>query len=308
MQPEVNQKSPHVIGIDIGGTKIAAAIVDTASGTPYHRQIVPTEPEKGGEYVYQTVSSLIRQLEEKARNENVVLLGIGLGLCEIIDNNGQIRSDTLVKWRGRILQREFSLALPVHLVSDVRAAALAEACFGAARNLKSALYVSIGTGISSVLLLNGVPHSGARGAALVLTSAHTLCSCSNCGALSRINVEEISSGPAMASHYTKDPNGDARQVISAAERGDAEALGIISRATAVLGSAVGQLANCIDPEVVIIGGGLGSAAGAYWEQLRVNIQQSLWSGIDGHAAIVQSALKQDAGVIGSALAFEKGIH
>jgi len=297
-----------VIGIDIGGTKIAAGIVNTALGTLSHRHTVPTAPQKGGEHVFQTVRSLILKLEEKARNEDIALLGIGLGLCEIIDNDGQVRSDTLVKWRGRTLQRHFNLSLPVHLVSDVRAAALAEACFGAARNLKSALYVSIGTGISSVLLLDGVPHCGARGAALVLASAPVLCSCSNCGALSQIIVEEISSGPAVASRYTKNPGGDARHVIEAAERGDAEAVEIISRATAVLGSAIGQLANCLDPEAVIIGGGLGSAAGAYWEQLQIRIRQCLWNGLDGHAAVVQSALKQDAGVIGSALAFEKGIH
>ncbi len=290
----------HLIGVDVGGTKIAGGIVDIQSGLVHWRMEIPTQPERGGAALIQSVTGVIASLEATAKLEGLIVGGTGLGICEIIDGAGQVRSTSLVDWRR--------IQVPAHLVSDVRAAALAEAAFGSARGLKHALYVSIGTGIASVLLIDGIPYAGASGAALVLSSAPRVAICDGCGVESRYVLEDIASGPALARAYSGASFDDARAVLSAAARGDAKAMQVIARATALLGNAIGQLANCLDPETIIVGGGLGSAPGFYWEMLREQIDLSLWRGLDTRANILQSALGADADLIGAALAAHTGVR
>ncbi len=211
--------------------------------------------------------------------------------------DGRLQSASLIDWRD--LQ---PIAAPpglptIHLVSDVRAAALAEACFGAARQVHDALYVSVGTGIASVLLIEGRPYAGAHGAALVLATAAPVPT----GDQRSLMLEEIACGPALARQFGES-GGNARTVIAAARHGDARAIAVVTRATSLLGEAIAQLANCLDPSVIVIGGGLGSAPGFYFESLKERILVGIWKGIDRQIDVRRAMLGADAGLTGAALA------
>ena len=102
---------------------------------------------------------------------NVELLGIGVGVPELVDPVGNISSAHTLAWQGDGVRAAFSSLAPAVVESDVRAGALAEAMFGAGRGYRLFVYVTVGTGISSTLVQDGRPFAGARGNALILASS-----------------------------------------------------------------------------------------------------------------------------------------
>jgi glucokinase len=286
----------YAIGIDVGGTKIGAAIVELSTGQLLHRREVATRKERGGSTVLDSVLSLLNELALAADGTGFHIEGVGLGICEIVGPDGQLLSAALIDWRHLDVFPTPAGLPPIHLVSDVRAAAVAESRFGAARNVRDAIYVSVGTGIASVLLIEGRPYAGAHGAALVLASAAHV----QKGDGSTAILEETASGPALARQFGGE-GGDSRRVIAAAQNGDLRALSIVSQATSMLGATIAQLANCLDPAVIVIGGGLGSAPGVYFEKLKSRIEEGIWRGVVRHIEVRPAALGADAGIVGAAI-------
>jgi glucokinase len=292
----------HAIGIDVGGTKIAGGIVDLADGSVTARHQVPTACERGGAPVLADVRQMTGTLMAEARQRGWTVTGLGIGVAELVDPAGGIFSDHRIKWRGLDLAGELGPiagGCPVRVSSDVRAAALAEARFGLGRGVADFYFLTIGTGVSGVLVQNGRPYEGSRGAALVIANGTTLLQCQHCGALTETIVEDIASGPGIAAAWGSDR---AETVLQAAERGDVRALAIIDHATRELGRIVALLVNSLDPAVLILGGGLGSAPGAYVRALTAAIRAGLWTGALNDLPILQSQLGDDAGLIGAAVA------
>ena len=104
---------------------------------------------------------------ERVANEELVS-AIGVGVCEIVDRDGAITSACSIDWRDLDVAGAFAHLAPAHVESDVRAAAIAEARYGAGRDLASFLYVNAGSGTSSCLVIDGEPLAGARGAAILI--------------------------------------------------------------------------------------------------------------------------------------------
>jgi glucokinase len=155
------------IGMDVGGTKIAAGLVaDDGSVIAQTSEATATDRKK---QLDQTLR-LAETMQHKAHALGLKPIGIGLGVAELVSIDGQVFSDHRIHWRGMTLDPLFSTFGPVTIEADVRAAALAEACFGAARGKGHVLYVTIGTGISAVLIIDGEPYRGARGGALVVAN------------------------------------------------------------------------------------------------------------------------------------------
>jgi glucokinase len=180
----------------------------------------------------------------------------------------------------------------------VRAAALAEARFGLGRGVAEFLFVVIGTGVSGVLVQDGRPYAGSRGAALVIANGTTVLQCAHCGRRTDSIVEDIASGPGIAAAWG---SARAETVLRAAETGDARALAVIDHATRELGRVLALLVNSLDPAVLILGGGLGSAPGPYFDALAGSVRAGLWTGAPHDLPILQSRLGDDAGLIGAAL-------
>ena len=302
-----NKQQLGAIGLDIGGTKIAAGVVLWPSGEILHRTIIPTKSARGGEAVLNDTLDLARQLYDWARSEGMEVAGIGAGVAELVDCEGNVTSSCTIHWRDVPVQARLSEIAPAQVESDVRAAAVAEAMFGAGRGRRLFAYVTVGTGISSCLVQDGRPFKGAKGNAITLSSSPLSTVCTHCGAKLRPVLEEFASGPAIAKRFaqaTKAQNRESpercEEVFRAAANGDTDATEILSSAGEALGVSVAFLVNVLDPEMVVVGGGLGMAGGLYWEAFQRSCREHIFSDDSRGLPIVSAKLGTDAGLVGAA--------
>ena len=306
-----------VIGIDVGGTKIAAGLLDLERTKPLSapnprgagwnpdsvlsRRTIPTRAERGGRAVLDEVLRLARELAEEAASFEPVR-AIGVGVCELVNRAGQLASDNCIKWLDQPVREELRAIAPMVLEADVRAAAFAEAWFGAGRPFRNFLYVTVGTGISCCLMLDGRPYLGSRGATGTMGSSPLSVPCEKCGAMNERTLEEIAAGPALVARFNA-AGGHAhsgQDVLAAAARGDSRAQQIVKSAGDALESQVGLLVNTLDPEAVIVGGGLGLSEGPYWEHFIAATRRHIWSPEHRELPILRAATGADAGWIGAA--------
>ena len=292
-------EGPHAIGIDVGGTKIAGAIVNLKEGTIAARRQIATNHLRGGAAVLADVTALAEDLLAQSARLGMTSRALGVAVAELVDPEGRVFSDHLIKWKGVDVQALLSNLAPTTVEADVRAAALAEARHGAGATFRDFLYVSIGTGVSGALVQNGVPYAGSRGAALVIANGATRHHCLTCGHISTSIVEDVASGPGIAKAFG--PNETGQTVLAAAEAGDATAIRLIDHATEELGRVIALLVNSLDPAAVILGGGLGSAPGRYFESLSRSIRAGLWESDQRPLPILQADFGADAAIIGAAL-------
>ena len=292
-----------VIGIDAGGTKIAGGLVNLTSGEVRLRREVPTAPERG-EAALNDALALTASLLREASTVGAAPRRIGLGVPELVDRQGRITDDDVIHWDRLPVQAWFDALLPTTIASDVRAAALAEAHFGAGREFPLFAYVTVGTGIASTIVIDGQALAGARGNAIALASGHlTLPASTEPDAIRQV-LEEYAAGPALVRRYraaTGAPVTRAEQVIAAAAAGDTTARAIVRSGAAALGNSLGFLANIIDPAAIIIGGGLGLAGGLYWDTLVTSTREHIWAAATRSLAILPAALGANTGIIGAAL-------
>jgi predicted NBD/HSP70 family sugar kinase len=291
-----------VLGIDVGGTKIAAGVVDPATGAIIRRQTIATEPARGGPAVLADTLGLARRLVEAAGRR---VIRIGVGVPQLVDNAGRIRSAYNFDWTDLPVRERLSTLAPTTIESDVRAAARAEARFGAGKGRRIFTYVTIGTGVSYCLVNDGRPHAGANGFAIHFASSALHVPCEACGHINAPVLEEIASGPAISAAYARRTGrsvGGAADLLAAATSGDAIASDLVIAAARQLGPLVALVVNMLDPEAVVLGGGLGVAAGVYREELIASTRAHIWADACRDLPILPAALGVDAGLIGAALA------
>jgi glucokinase len=251
------------LGIDVGGTKIAVGAV-RGDGSLERLERLPT-----------AATTLPELAAAAARvRDGLDAEAVGVGICEVVDDEGAIRSHESIDWTAAQLEDALG---PVVLDADVRAAAVAEARVGAGVSFASFVYVTVGTGISHTLVLDGEPYRGAHGCAQLVGSAAVEFACPHCGRRSRLSAEDVASGSAIA--------GGADPAESAA----------------TLGSFLALLVNVLDPEAVVVGGGLGTAGGAYWKALVTEVQEHVWADHVRGLPVLPAGLGADSGVIGAGL-------
>ena len=290
------------VGLDVGGTKIAGGLVRFPAGDVVARRRVPTHAGRSPDAVLADAVGLAAELAAGVPAGGR-FLGVGLGVPELVDPAGRITSGAVIDWRGIDLSERFAPVGPVRAEADVRAAALAEAAFGAGRPYRLFAYVTIGTGISYSLVQDGRPFAGARGNALVLASSPVSVLCPGCGTWVRTVLEEFAGGPGLA---RRSGRGRAEDVLAAAAAGDLEAVRVVREAGEAVGAAVGWLVNVLDPEAVAVGGGLGLAGGPYWDALVDSTRRHVWAEAARGLPVVPAGLGADAGLVGAAVAVRDG--
>jgi glucokinase len=289
------------IGIDVGGTKIAAGLVLT-DGTILQQKRIATQAHLGGEYVLQMVTELAEHFLQEAKVLHSHVSGIGVGVAELVDAQGQVTSSQTIKWQNLDVQKHLSRLAPSKVESDVRAAALAESLFGAGKGLEHFIYITVGTGISHTLVINGKPLAGAHGNALVFASS-PMTLWDEVGKKEYIPLENFSAGPALVRRYNQRTGKtlvQGQEVFEAAKRGDREAVYVLESAANNLGAGIGWLVNVFDPQAVVVGGGLGVAGGLYWEKLERSAREHIWSEQSRRVSMLKAALDVDGGLVGAA--------
>jgi glucokinase len=306
--PAPPQNQMTVIGIDLGGTKIAGGLVSLPSGKILAKEIIPTPTARGGPAVLGDLVALARRLHALATSLGLSVQGIGIGLAELINLQGEISSEYLVNWRELPAKQVISEIAPTLFESDARAPALAEALFGAGRDFDNFIYLTVGTGIGFCLMLDGQPYAGAHGHAIMVGSGALTSQCERCGAKQDQVLEQFAAGPSLIHRYNQRTGrtlAEGQEVTAAAADGDPIAQEIVRSAGEALGNSVGFLINVLDPQAVIVGGGLGLAGGLYWESFIASTRRHVWSEISRGLPIISAQLGSDAGLIGAAASIWK---
>lgn len=283
------------LGIDVGGTKVALGLV-RADGTVASFERV----EHGGVERGDLLAWVAARAAAFAVDAAEPVAAVGIVVPEIVDPSGELRSSTTVAWRREDVVAAFEAIAPVDVGNDVEAAAFAEARFGAGVGRRSVGFVTVGTGISSSLVVDGVPWAGAHGAAQLLGSARIDLDCPRCGERVQVCLEEVASGPAIVARFAG-AAASAEEIFALAADGDADAAAHLAGTAEVLGSFLALFVNLVDPEILVVGGGLGTVGGRFLDAVVAAARSHIWAehvrGID----IVPAALGPRAQVVGAAV-------
>lgn len=295
-----------MIGVDVGGTKCAGGLVMLPDGRVLARRLQPTRPERGGKAVLSDVIDMATSLQREAAEFDAQPVAIGLGIAELVGVDRRVLSGATIQWQDLAPAEAIRSAtgLPVVVEADVRAAALGEASLGAGKGFDSFLFVTVGTGISSSLVMDRHPYLGARGLTGTFASSRGLIPGDGGRLVAGPPLEHYAAGPAIAARYSAACAGfagTALDVVAMANHGDPIAREIVSTAGQALGAAIGQLVNMLDPQAVVIGGGLGLVEGHYRDAVETAMRSHIWSDLHRELPLRSAELGHDAGFVGAAL-------
>jgi glucokinase len=292
-----------VLGIDVGGTSIRAGLFLPRSGSVRHVRSIPTDAAGGGRQSLARAAAIAREVVEAGNRAGLSVDKVGIGVPEFVGPRGEIESRAVLPWRSSRVRSAFAAYGAVTIASDVRAAALAEARLGAARGSPTFLYVGVGTGISSTLVVDGRPWLGTHGHAIGFASGATCAAVARDGGTEFAPLESRASGPALvrranALGYGAD---DAEQVCRAARFRPGIARKVVDAAATELAAHVAILVNALDPSLVVLGGGLGAAPGRYWKSFRAALPRFAAGRYARRVRVRRARLGARGGLIGAAL-------
>lgn len=316
----ISLNKKYRIGVDIGGTNVKIALVDPDGRIAYSNS-VPTRAEMGYEY---TISNIKNVLYASIKETGITIdkiAGIGIGCPGQIDSdNGIVRLlPNVPGWvnvpLAKIMQDEFGIIAKVD--NDVRVATLGEYHYGAGKGYKNLVCITVGTGIGSGIIINGQLVRGASmsageiGHMILKDNGGEICGCGNTGCL-----EALASGPAivkMANDYllggksTKykelaaGSSVTSQLVYEAANLGDSVSKTIFEITGYWIGIALASVVNLINPEVIIVGGGVAQAGDLLLNPIRETINKRALNVAANAVKILPAELGESAGVVGASL-------
>lgn len=298
----------RVVALDIGGTKIAAALVELGGEQPVltHRVQAPTEALKGGEHVLVTALDVIASVISEAGHVE----GVGISSAGVVNpRTGDIvyANELMPGWGGTPLASEVTkrFQVPCTVLNDVHAHALGEARHGAGKNAASSLVVAVGTGIGGAVVLNGKLMLGAHDEAGHI--GHVCCPAAvgvDCPCGGTAHLEPVASGPGILNEYKRltglvDINFDGAEVDRRALAGDVHAQTAEARAGRALGEVLGSQCNMIDPACIILSGSVAQCSHFWSDALKEAFTEQAMPPV-ASTPINSGELGGDAPLIGAA--------
>jgi glucokinase len=298
-----------VIGaVDIGGTKIAVGIIDD-TGKVLSRLECATDADRG--YAH-ALSNIQRMLRSTAQTAHTQISGIGIGSTgPVFPLTGEIGEvPFFLKWKGAnpVKDLEQAFHVKVALENDADASALGEAGWGAGKNKKRLIYVTVGTGIGTGfiidgLLYRGVDYSHPEIGHHLIDPSGPLCLCGFHGCW-----ESLAAGPALAAwmqkeappHYSRSGDLTAKRVCELAVAGDEYALRAVDREAYYLGLGLANLVTMFTPDAIVLGGSVMKSANLFLDGIRKIIRQSCAFVPFESTEITLASLGEDANLIGAA--------
>jgi glucokinase len=293
--------------VDIGGTKIAVGIV-TNDGKVLSRMQAPTDPERYAAGI-DLIASMLR---ETASQAGVEITGIGIGSTGPVDPiRGEFGDvDFLPGWRGKSPVKDLAsmFNLRVALENDGDAASLAEAGWGAGRNRKRLIYITVGTGIGGGIILDGQLYRGVDGAHpevghQVLDPSGPACSCGFRGCW-----ESLAAGPAMAAWFESHAPADyphrqgitAKRICELAREKDVVALQVVEREAYYLGLGLANLINLFTPDAIVLSGSVMKSSELFLDRIRAVIRGGCRFVPAEKTQLTLASLGDDTNLIGAA--------
>ena len=291
-------------GIDLGGTKIEGAILDPSEPTKaLYRLRLPTEATKGYDHILRQIERMIEQLEQVSGLPRPARIGMGTpGVT--VPRTGLLKNSNTLCLNGNALSQDVSsrLGCEALLANDANCCALAEAILGAGRGYETLFGIILGTGVGGGVVVKGQVLSGPHGITgewghNPLRGENTPCYCGYSGC-----IETVCSGPSLEKFYATH-SGIIRslpEIVSRASEGDAAALSTLERLRSKFSEAVGAVINILDPDAIVIGGGVGNLDLLYTQETRQTILQYLFND-RFETPLLRPELGDSAGVFGAAM-------
>lgn len=322
-------RTQYIIGVDLGGTNIVVGAMPEDGSRELAVRSEPTHAERGAEAVVDRIVSMIAQVISDVISKHGAkpqdFLGVGIGAPGPLDRQkGVVVVAPNLGWRDfplrdRIAER---INLPATLDNDANCATLGEWWRGAAQGGRNVVGLTIGTGIGGGIVLDGRLFHGSSDVAgeighTTIDSTGRYCRCGNYGCL-----EAYASGPAIALRAREALERDevsmlhkmvdgklelltAATVYEAANHGDALALEVVRDTAKFLGTGVANLLNVLNPDVVVITGGVTRAGDRLFEPLRAEVKRRAFRPAVAACRIVPGKLEGTAGMVGAVATFKQ---
>ena len=313
-----------VVGVDVGGTNLRAAVIDK-SGEIKSRRSIPSEANKGIEFVMENLTSVLKKIME---NESIT--AIGLGIPGIIDSADGVltQAPNITKVMNfpfrKILLKKLGSDIPIVLENDANCAAVGELWKGAGKNVNSLIMLTLGTGLGGGIILNGKLWSGVNGMGgeighMTIDPDGPKCNCGNYGciesfasaeAIRRMIKEGITDKrlkTILRDRVTQvSVNAIPELVRDAANEGDKFALRIWESIGKALGIAIANLVNLLNVEMIIIGGGLSNSWDLFIDTTKREAKKRALRAPMDKVQIRRCELGDDAGPLGAGYLALKG--
>jgi glucokinase len=318
-----------IIGVDLGGTNIVVGLLPIEGGETIALRSLPTDSQRGAKFVVDRIVDMmeisIREALEMYGGTRDDIAGVGIGSPGPLDRRtGTVINTPNLGWRNFPLRDLISNAvdLPAELDNDANCATYGEWWLGAGRDVDTLVGLTLGTGIGGGIVLGGQIYHGCSDAAgeighTTIDSTGRKCKCGNYGCL-----EAYASGPAIAlraqegiaagaeSRLTEMVNGKLEQITAATVYdaivlGDAYADDVMKDTAKFLGTGIANIINMLNPEMVVIAGGVTRAGDHLFEPLRAEVRRRAFRTAEEACSIVPGELTGTAGVVGAAAVFKQ---
>lgn len=286
-------KVNYYLCLDIGGTAIKYGVIDD-SGVFMETDIIDTEASKGGNWVRQKVLSLVKKMQQCYEFRGVCISTAGM----VNPESGEIfyASDTIPNYAGINLKKDIETycGIPCEIENDVNCAGLAESISGAAKGAKSVFCLTVGTGIGGCFVLDGVVYRGNTGSACEIGyMMNGSISFQDEGSMKKL-VDNIR---LKKGNLNLDWTGE--KVFEYAREGDPNCIEAIQKMIDVLGRGIANVCYVLNPQVIVLGGGITGQGRWLEEEIREKIKKYLLPIIFDNTQFKFALYKNEAGMIGA---------
>jgi glucokinase len=273
------------IGVDIGGTKTVIGIIDDQTGKIVEKSVIPSKKHRDDKKNLNIIIKHILDISNKNKIRN-----IGIGVPELINNKGIIKGNYNFNWHNKNLVNYFPKNLNIIVDSDVRCHLRAEKYFGVAKNYTNFAYINIGTGLSYAQYKDGKIYSGAKGYAIHFASSKIILYDWKKNKKTSLIPEEYYSGKEIIKILSINNNIKKKKILN--------------NVAESLASLIGSLINTIDPDKLVLGGGVIINI-AYFKKILIDhIRKFILADEVKKINIKTSKLTDSTGVIGAGLLFK----
>lgn len=312
------------VGIDLGGTNIKGGVVKTAGEVIIEKKI-PTEAQGGVDHVLDRICTCVQELIKNV-GERAKVSGVGIGVPGLVNvKEGVVREPPNLPgwsevWVGPEMKKRLGLSVTVD--NDANVAALGEFAYGAGRGVTEMLMITLGTGVGGGLVLRGEIYRGGKGAAgefghIIIQQDGPLCGCGNKGCVEafvglqgilRCAREKLESGRKSLLSQIDPSRMTPKDISEAAIEGDDVALEVLREVGGHLGVGLGSVANLLNIERVVVGGGVANAGDLILDPARESLNRVAFAVSRETIEVVPAVLGEQAGLVGAArLAMKEGI-
>ena len=310
----------YYIGLDVGGTTFKAGVV-TEDGRIVHKDAMPTGIERPYQEIIADMAALCKKVAADAGIEMSEIRSIGVGVPGLFDNKtGMIPFCTNLGWHDIpfVAEMKKHLDTPVYGDNDATVAGLAESVAGVSAGIRDSVFLTLGTGVGGGIIIDGKPYSGAHGCGseighMMIKMGGELCTCGNYGCFERYAsataiirearkaIVEYPESSMLAACGGDPEKLNAKIVIDAAKAGDAAAKAVFGGYVQALAVGIINIINMLDPEVIVLGGGVSAAGEFLLNAVREAVKPMVFFKTMPYARIELAQLGNDAGIIGAAM-------